>query len=172
MYRERERIPSGAIINVVRSSASPLYSGEPPPDTCTPYRSVEGSNERLVCGHGVSAARVERCCAAANGRCEREEVVYPGGVDGEYTSALIDVATRRVVEGVQAGYPQARYQEECRGEEAECVEVLAQVSPEDLTAKVSARMKIPLRALRLVTGADTSVEYAAERKLERHVFSY
>lgn len=172
VYRERERIPSGAIINVVRSSASPLYSGEPPPDTCTPYRPADGSDERLVCGRGVSAARAERCCAAASGRCESEEVVYPGGMDGEYASALIDVATRRVVEGVQAGYPQARYQEQCRGEEADCVEVHAQVFPEDLTAKVSARMKIPLRALRLVTGADTSVEYAAERKLERHVFSY
>ena len=93
-----------------------------------------------------------------------------GGASGSHTRTILDAATQRVLDGIQAGYSAARYGEACGEDSAHCATVDAQISPESMTAKVSARLTIPLRLLRFGNERETTVEYTAERALEERVF--
>jgi hypothetical protein len=123
-----------------------------------------------LCGSAVGALTAERCCSAAHGLCHREEVPTGGGASASQMRTILDAATQRVVEGIQAGYSAARYGEACGDDSAHCVTVDAQISPEAMTAKVSARLTIPLRLLSLGNSGETTVGYSAERALEGRVF--
>ena len=170
LYRRREKVPAEVPINLTRLSAPAMFSVSPPVGSCTRFQGAESSGERLLCGRSVGALTAERCCSAAHGLCSREEVSTDGGASGSHTRAILDAATQRVLEGIQAGYSAARYGEACGEDSAHCATVDAQISPESMTAKVSARLTIPLRLLSFGNERETTVEYTAERALEERVF--
>jgi hypothetical protein len=170
LYRREEKIPLGVPIVLTRVPAPARFSATPLAGSCTPFDTVDGSNERLLCGRAVGALTAERCCSAANGLCSREEVYTDVTANNGKTRAILDAATQRVVEGIQAGYPAAHYADACGGDTTNCATVVAELSPDSTTAKVSARLTIPLRLLRLGTGSETTVGHSAERMLEGRSF--
>lgn len=170
LYRRREKIPAAVPIHLTRVPAPTMFSASPPAGSCTRFEGAEGSGERLLCGSAVGALTAERCCSAAHGLCHREEVPTGGGASASQMRTILDAATQRVVEGIQAGYSAARYGEACGDDSAHCATVDAQISPESMTAKVSARLNIPLRLLSLGNSGETTVGYSAERALEGRVF--
>jgi hypothetical protein len=167
LYRSRENIPADAPISVVRLPASPRFSSEPPVSSCVPYLSAEGASRELLCGRGLSEVAAERCCAESAGRCRKQSVVAPSDpLDGTERLSVLSAAKRRVVEGVQAGYPPVRYQEVCGESELNCLQVTAAVDASESKAIVSAKVRVPLMLFRLFEKNWVSVEHSTERLLE------
>jgi hypothetical protein len=169
MFRGKFAVPKDAAVSVVRMPAPPMYSATPPAGGCTPYASAEGNTQEMVCGTSVSAYMAERCCAANGGRCRKQEIGL--GVTGSERSLTLalDVASRRVVEGVMAGYPAAKYAPQCSEGDIECIRVLAEFSPDKTSATLSASMDVPLHLIGLADKRRSTVEHSVSRTLERAV---
>lgn len=171
LFRKQHAVPNEATVSVVRLPAPPLYSASPPSGACTPYMSAEGDTQEMVCGTSVTARAAERCCAVSAGRCRTQEVeLGTSGSDRSLTLAL-DVASRRVVDGVQAGYPAARHASQCAEGDVECIRVLADLSPDRSSATLSASMDVPLYLLGLADKRRSTVEHSVTRALESAVIN-
>lgn len=168
LYRSREKIPTDVAISVIRLPAPSRYSAERPTNSCTAYRSADSNSGEMLCGRGLSEAGADRCCEASKGRCRKQSVVVTSdsGTDSARTEILA-AARRRVVEAVQAGYPPARYQSVCGEGETDCLEVATALEDGDSQAVVSAKVRVPLMALRPFANNWTTIEASTTRKLEK-----
>ena len=168
MYRTVQKIPADVPISVIRLPAPPMFSAEQPLGSCTRYHSAQGSSRELLCGKGLSSAAAERCCAKSDHRCRKQAVIEAGAPAKETArNAILSAAQQRVVEGVQAGYPPARYQSFCSSTDPDCLQVSTSLNHGDSTAVVSAKVTVPLRFLQLFGGELTVAEHSSTRVLER-----
>lgn len=167
LYRTQEKIPLHAPVTVTRLPAPSIFSADKPADTCVPFASLSGSGQEVLCGAGISSAAADRCCQAAGGLCRREQVTTGSSTNTNAKSSVLQVAERRVVEAVQAGYPAARHQVVCAPGETDCLEVRASVSEADAKATVTAKVQVPLTLIPYVSGGNATVEHSVTRVLER-----
>ena len=168
IYKMKNKIPDAVEISVTRLPSPPAYSAEPPRGGCVPYEPARGSSNELICGRGVSDIAVDRCCAASDGRCRKQEVIRTGEPENGSGDDQVLLATRqRVVEAVQAAYPPARYQSVCGESDADCLEVRAELSEGGARASISARMRVGLSLLQPFERTGWFVEHSTSRVLER-----
>jgi hypothetical protein len=122
----------------------------------------------MLCGQGLSAAAAERCCAASGQRCRKQEIVRtPDPIRERGKGLILAAAQQRVVESVQAGYPQARHQAICAATDPNCLEVSTALVNNDTEATVTAKVRVPLSLLHLVDDDLAVVQHASTRTLER-----
>lgn len=168
MYRRAHAIPGDVPISVVRVPAPPVFSAEKPSGMCVPFSPATGTSQELLCGEGLSARAAERCCAASEGRCRKQEVYRASDPARDMgASVALAAARQRVVEAVQAGYPRARHQSVCVDTDPECLEVSAALANDEREAIVEAKMNVPLSILNLIDSDLSVVRHTSMRILER-----